>query len=48
MSDKTAIISLYNINWLAFFVTEMEFVYCAARNKSLNVKEVKIFFLKAK
>jgi hypothetical protein len=33
---KTAIISLYNINWLVF-ITETECVYCAARTGSLNV-----------
>jgi hypothetical protein len=30
ISEQTAIISLYNINWLAF-VTETECVYCAVR-----------------
>ena len=32
---KTAIISLYNINWLVC-ITEPECVYCAVRAKSLN------------
>jgi hypothetical protein len=36
ISEQTAIISLYNINWLVF-VTEMECVYCAVRTGSLNV-----------
>jgi len=31
ISEQTAIISLYNINWLVF-VTETECVYCAVRN----------------
>jgi len=30
ISEQTAIISLYNINWLVF-ITEMECVYCAVR-----------------
>ena len=30
ISEQTAIISLYNINWLVF-ITETEFVYCAIR-----------------
>ena len=33
--EQTAIISLYNINWLVF-VTETECVYCAVRTGSLN------------
>jgi len=32
---KTAIISLYNINWL-FFITETECVYCAVRTGYLT------------
>jgi len=36
ISEQTAIISLYNINWLAF-VTETESVYCAVRTWCLNV-----------
>ena len=32
--EQTAIISLYNINWLAF-ITETECVYCAVRTGSL-------------
>ena len=36
ISEQTAIISLYNINWLVF-ITETEYVYCAVRTGSLNV-----------
>jgi hypothetical protein len=32
ISEQTAIISLYSINWL-IFTTETECVYCAVRNK---------------
>jgi hypothetical protein len=35
LSEKTAIISLYNINWLVF-TTEAESVYCAVRTGFLN------------
>jgi hypothetical protein len=38
ISEQTAIISPYNINWLVF-VTEMESVYCAVRTECLNVKK---------
>ena len=34
--EQTAIISLYNINWLVC-ITEMECVYCAVRNGSLCI-----------
>ena len=34
ISEQTAIISLYNINWLVF-ITEMGRVYCAVRTESL-------------
>jgi len=33
--EQTAIISLYNINWLVF-ITETECVYCAVRTGSLS------------
>jgi len=36
ISEQTAIISLYNINWLVF-ITEMECVYCAVRIGYLNI-----------
>ena len=36
ISEQTAIISLYNINWLVF-ITETESVYCAVRTGSLTV-----------
>ena len=35
ISEQTAIISLYSINWLVF-KTEAESVYCAVRTGSLN------------
>ena len=43
ISEQTAIISLYNINWLVF-VTETECVYCAVRTGSLNVIQVILIF----
>ena len=36
ISEQTAIISLYNINWLDF-ITEAECVYCAVRTGYLNI-----------
>jgi len=36
ISEQTAIISLYNINWLVF-ITEMESVYCEVGTGYLNV-----------
>ena len=39
ISEQTAIISLYNINWLVF-VTETESVYCAVRTWCLNINQV--------
>ena len=36
ISEQTAIISLYNINWL-FFITETECVYCAVWTENLNI-----------
>jgi hypothetical protein len=39
ISEQTAIISLYNINWLVF-ITETECVYCAVRTGYLNVIQV--------
>jgi len=36
ISEQTAIISLYKINWLVFFITETECVYCAVRTGCLN------------
>jgi hypothetical protein len=36
VSQQTAIISLYNINWLVF-MTETEGVYCAVRTGSINL-----------
>ena len=42
ISEQTAIISLYNINWLAFII-EKECVYCAVRSGYLNVIWVMCF-----
>jgi hypothetical protein len=39
ISEQTAIISLYSINWLVC-ITEMECVYCAVWTVSLNTVEV--------
>ena len=39
--EQTAIISLYNINWLVF-ITETECVYCAVRTGSLYIKHVNV------
>jgi hypothetical protein len=39
ISEQTAIISLYNINWL-ICITETECVYCAVRAESLNTLQV--------
>jgi len=39
MSEQTAIISLYCINWLVF-ITEKACVYCAVRTVSLTVTQV--------
>ena len=39
--ELTAIISLYNINWL-FTITETESVYCAVRNGSVSVTLVNL------
>ena len=36
ISEQTAIISLYSINWLAF-ITETECVYCAVRTECLCI-----------
>ena len=40
--EQTAIISLYNINWLVF-ITETESVYCAVRTGSLYIIQVMCF-----
>ena len=39
ISEQTAIISLYNINWLVF-ITETECVYCAVRTGSLYIIQI--------
>jgi hypothetical protein len=36
ISEQTAIISLYSINWLVF-ITETECVYCAVRTEYLTI-----------
>ena len=41
ISEQTAIISLYSINWLVF-ITETEFVYCAVRTGYLNIIRVNL------
>jgi hypothetical protein len=41
ISEQTAIISLYSINWLAF-MTETVCVYCAVRAQSLNIKHLNV------
>jgi hypothetical protein len=44
ISEQTAIISLYSINWLGF-VTETECVYCAVRTESLNIRSAHTVYL---
>ena len=44
MWEQTAIISLYNINWLVF-ITETECVYCAVRTDNLNITRVSLSLL---
>jgi predicted GNAT family N-acyltransferase len=39
MSEQTALISLYSINWFVFII-ETECVYCAVRSGSLNEIQV--------
>jgi hypothetical protein len=41
LSEQTAIISLYSINWLVF-ITEMQCVYCAVRTDFLNIIQVNL------
>ena len=43
ISEQTAIISLYNINWLVF-ITETESVYCAVRTGYLTAIQVDFRF----
>ena len=43
ISEQTAIISLYNINWLVF-ITETKCVYCAVRTGCLNTFQVILIF----
>jgi hypothetical protein len=44
ISEQTAIISLYSINWLVF-ITETESVYCAVRTGSLNIRSAHSVYL---
>jgi hypothetical protein len=39
ISEQTAIISLYSINWLVF-ITETECVYCAVRTEYLSIIQI--------
>jgi hypothetical protein len=39
ISEQTAVIFLYGIDWLAF-VTEMEYVYCAVRTELVHILKV--------
>ena len=41
ISEQTAIISLYNINWLVC-ITEMESVYCAVRTDYSNIIRINL------
>ena len=43
ISEQTAIISLYNINWLVF-VTKTECVYCVVRTECLNIIQINLVF----
>jgi hypothetical protein len=47
ISEQTAIISLYNINWLVF-ITKTECVYCAVRTGYLKVIRVLYFIWTSK
>jgi hypothetical protein len=44
ISEQTAIISLYSINWLVF-ITEKECVYCTVRTGSLNIRSTHTVYL---
>ena len=46
ISEQTAIISLYSINWLVF-ITETECVYCAVRTGSLYIIQVVFLYFKS-
>ena len=43
ISEQTAIISLYNINWLVFII-ETESVYCAVRTGSWSTSIIQVAF----
>ena len=47
ISEQTAIISLYNINWLVC-ITQTECVYCAVRTGALNMVQVNLSVQTAK
>ena len=40
--EQITIISLYSINWLGFFITETESVYCAVQPESLTLIQVNL------
>jgi hypothetical protein len=44
ISEQTAIISLYSINWLVF-MTETESVYCAVRAETLRAIQIRSVLL---
>ena len=44
ISEQTAIISLYSVNWVAF-ITETQCGYCAVRTGYLNIIQVKVLLL---
>ena len=43
VSEQTAIISLYNINWLVFII-ETKSVYCAVRTEFLSIIRFSFFW----
>ena len=47
ISEQTAVISLYGVNWLAF-ITETESVYCAVGVEFLSVIRINFSLLKGK
>jgi hypothetical protein len=47
ISEQTAIISLYNINWLVC-ITETECVYCTVRTESLYIIQVNLSLQRGK
>ena len=41
ISEQTAIISLYNINWLVF-ITQTQSFYCAVRTEAINMEVIQV------